>query len=138
MAVSALELDRGRYHGRIPASDAVDGAYVFELGHSHMPLETFEVGDKIQLRQAIAVDFSVSKLLRVHVKLTAPSVGASDVVWRFRMLFDGTAFYERLIPADGRQVTITRAACSLADAPTPPDTANLDFELELVGLVVLV
>lgn len=126
MTVSALELDRGLAHGRIPLGD---GTYAFQMGHAARISEAFEDGDKLELSQTVNQDFTTDKLLRVNVDLLAPAVATTGATWIFSVLFGATTYYERRIPADGRELEITRIGIPLV---AEPQTLLFRLELEIV------
>ena len=128
---SPFQVDRGDAQARV-ASTALAGSYAFQLGHTSQITEYFEVGNYIELSQAMAFDFDYQKLVRIAVTLVSPSTATTGVRWRFTATLGAVTFYTRYIPADGRTLTLEDIALSLAAAPAPPTTVTVLFRLQLV------
>lgn len=130
--VSPFQVDRGDAQGRVAAT-AINGAYAFQLGHTSLITEYMEIGNYIELTQSAPFAFGYQKLVRLSARLVSPSVATAGVRWRFTAALGAVTFYTRYIPADGREVTITDIALSLAAAPAPPTTVAVAFRLQLVA-----
>lgn len=125
---SPLDFDRGRAQLRSPSSRAVDGSFVYELGHSELAEVELAPGDYNEVSQDFVLE-SQAHFIRPAVRVRC----AGDSVWLLTGRLNGTVLYSRQLDADSRDLFLQDIAISLAGANASPTPNTLAFRLELVS-----
>jgi hypothetical protein len=126
--LSPFARDLGTEQGRI----LVNGNWVYELGHASREGGTLNVGDYVEVSQAIGTPDPNAVLLRTDVDVVLPDELPTSPValeWEFTARLNGTPRYTRKLGAGGRTMALRDIAVSLANS-SPPDTVA--FRLEVV------
>lgn len=120
----AFTADAGLYQGRcVPQGAALEGVYVYELGHQ-LPGTVRSVAGSAYHLVAQTWDLSGATFVRAKVKLRAPASMPAGARWVFSATIDGHAYGTRVIDRDA---VIT----DLALPPLPFGGGPLEVQFEL-------
>ncbi len=102
MSLSPWTRELGQHQGRIAASDAPQGAFVFELGHA-LPGREADLleGATAEVRQTATVAPG-TRLLRVSVRVRPPSsTPPGGLVWEVSLLVNGVVHASHVLAPGG-------------------------------------
>lgn len=124
-----FDMGLGETQGRIEASDAPEGDYVFELGHAFGRTQAYiDVGDYSEISQDVTHD-GTELMIRSTVKVIEPSVVSTEIAWDFIGKVDGSEFIRRRLEFLGRSLTLSDIALSIYGKSSP---TTITFRLEAV------
>lgn len=123
--------DLGRYQGRVPSSDAIEGSYVYEFGHAKFQKAAVVRGDYHQIRQMFTVR-SGAKYVRPTIILRTPHAAPAAGVWEISCWLNGIKMVARRLRQMRRKLIIDDWRISLAAASPAPGTNELIFRLALI------
>jgi hypothetical protein len=134
MALSPFQRDRNTEHGRIAATGAPEGSYVFELGNANRESGEFNVGDYVEVSQASIEFDGQASLARVTVNVALPETLPTSpaLEWELTARLNGTARYTRRLRAELRSLELLDIAIPTVAATGGP-TNTLAFRLALVS-----
>lgn len=119
----------GQTQGRIQATGAPEGSYVFELGHAFAKTQAWlSVGDYSEISQDVTHE-TTEVLIRFAVKVTEPSTSNPNVAWDLIGKVDGSEFVRRRIEFLGRSMILTDLGLSIYGKSSP---TTITFRLEAV------
>ena len=130
--MNPFDHDIGIHQGRIPASDAPDGAYVYELGHALMAEANCAIGDNHVVGQVLTLS-PQTHFLRASIRLRVPDGLPVGAAWQFTADLNGVVFYTRRIHAAELELELDDLRVSTAGANFTPLGDTLAFKLELVA-----
>lgn len=121
--------DAGTYQGRTLSSSAVQGSYVYELGHAlRGQIHTFTEGDAHEVSQT--ADVTNVRAIRATVITRGATTMPEDAAWVVSLKVDGTAVASRTL--DARTLTLVDLCANLHGAGLSGDH-DIAFELAIVG-----
>lgn len=128
--------DLGTYQGRILSSSAIQGSYVYELGHAlRGRIYPFHAEDHHTTSQ-VNVDLTGIASLRYTVITRGATTMPIGARWTFRLLVDGTTYLEREL--DARVLTLRDLTVNLHGAGlTGNHTIAAELGIKGVGSGVL-
>lgn len=127
---SPWETELGTTQGRIAASGAPEGEYVYELGHALLGKRQLAVGDYHEVKQSVVLD-DAAKLARATVRFVAPPTIPAGHGWLFTMRLNGSVVASRQIRRGARTIEVSDLAIPLFAATGPPGSDELAFRLEV-------
>jgi hypothetical protein len=123
--------DFGVHQGRIAASAAPDGAFVYELGHALMQNVNVRAGDFHEVSQMLTVT-AQAKSIRASVIVHTPAVLPLGAAWEVSAWLNGTKLVSRRLRPSKRVIELTDWRLSLLGANAAPAMNTVAFRLELV------
>lgn len=124
-----FQADAGTYQGRILSGSAIQGSYVYELGHALAgQLHTFEPGDSHEVEQT--ADVTGIRAVRATFTTRGTTTMPEDAAWQVSIRVDGVAVVTRTL--DARSLVLTDLAANLHGAGLSGNH-DIAFVLEIVG-----
>jgi phage tail-like protein len=129
VAQTPFTADAGTYQGRILSSSAVQGSYVYELGHA-LPgqIFTFNPNDVHEITQT--ADVTGVHAIRVTVVTRGATTMPDGAQWIFLLKIDGDIIAARIL--DQRDITLVDLAANLHGAGLSGDH-DISLALVIVG-----
>jgi hypothetical protein len=133
MAFTGFDQHPGVHQQRIDDAAAVEGDFVFELGHALNNDARLDIGDYHEVKQTLV--FSVgSELVRPVLIVKPPPDRPASVCWEVTVRLNGTVVYTReLHDPPPTTFRLDDIAIPLNEALGPPATDEISFRLELVA-----
>lgn len=130
--MNVFSYDLGTYQGRMPVSDAPDGAYVYELGHAKLMDASVKVGDFHEVSQQLQLSGD-ARYIQASIVITTPlALPAAGLAWEVSAWLNDVKMVSRQLRRSRRRIQLDDWRISLAGANAPPALNTLKFRLELV------
>ena len=121
--------DAGTHQGRFASPAAIQGSYVYELGHA-LPGQLFAFNPGDYNRIAQTADVTGVRAVRVRVITRGATQMPPDAAWEVRLKLDGDVVARRVL--DARALTLVDLAANLHGAGLSGDH-EVAVELAIVG-----
>ena len=133
MAFTGFNQYPGQHQQRVDDDAAVEGDFVFELGHTLNSDARLDIGDHHEVTQTLV--FSVgSELVRPVLLIKVAPTLPAGVAWEITARLNGTVYYTRTLPIPPKtSFRLDDIAVPLNTALGPPAQDVLAFRLTLVA-----